>query len=254
MGHGIRVEGYNLSKSGNGVKITVAHGNWKSKAHNRYGRYRKNMRQVHAIPTNMLNARESRWTADIDDEDDSDESSGVRWSTTDSEAEGAEAPEAPAAVAVRDAVTPPRRLTREDLTGDAGPGAGRAGPSVGRAFPQPARESESLVPPGWAAVRRSAAALSAEVSTAATLTPGVALHGHARRVGLPSRRSGAAGRRRIRIRPMKCLHYIDFVDFRRLRAFRPRRQTSPQVHLRAQDPHISPCTDLAQSLGLLGRV
>ena len=52
---------------------------------------------------------------------------------------------------------------------------------------------------------------------------------------------------------MKCLHYIDFVDFRRLRALRPRRQTSPQVHLRAQGPHISPCTDLATLLRLLGR-
>ena len=70
--------------------------------------------------------------------------------------------------------------------------------------------------------------------------------------GCPSRRSGAAGCRRIRIRPMKCLHFIDFVDFGRLRALRPRRQTPPQTHLRAQDAHISPYSDLATLLGLLG--
>ena len=58
--------------------------------------------------------------------------------------------------------------------------------------------------------------------------------------------------RRIRIRPMKCLHFIDFVDFGRLRALRPRRQTPPQTHLRAQDAHISPYSDLATLLGLLG--
>ena len=70
--------------------------------------------------------------------------------------------------------------------------------------------------------------------------------------GCPSRRSGAAGCRRIRIQPMKCLHFIDFVDFGRLRALRPRRQTPPQTHLRAQDAHISPYSDLATLLGLLG--
>ena len=31
-------------------------------------------------------------------------------------------------------------------------------------------------------------------------------------------------------------------------------EMTPQVHLRAQDAHISPCSDLARSLGLLGRV
>jgi hypothetical protein len=34
--HGLRVEGYNLSKRGNGEDLTVAHGLWKSSAHKRY--------------------------------------------------------------------------------------------------------------------------------------------------------------------------------------------------------------------------
>lgn len=37
--HGIRVEGYNNSKSANGLELTVAHGLWMSTAHTRYERF-----------------------------------------------------------------------------------------------------------------------------------------------------------------------------------------------------------------------
>ena len=37
--HGIRVLGYNLSKAGNGVDLTVAHGGWLSTGHTRYDRF-----------------------------------------------------------------------------------------------------------------------------------------------------------------------------------------------------------------------
>eukprot|EP00964_Phaeocystis_antarctica_P072164 scaffold44093_cov64-Phaeocystis_antarctica.AAC.1 len=50
--HGLRVEGYNLSKLGNGEAITVAHGLWKSNAHTRYQRFK--MAQIIDIPRRML--------------------------------------------------------------------------------------------------------------------------------------------------------------------------------------------------------
>ena len=50
--HGLRVEGYNQSKRGNGEDITVAHGGWHSEAHRRYERF--SMRAVLAIPANMV--------------------------------------------------------------------------------------------------------------------------------------------------------------------------------------------------------
>jgi hypothetical protein len=50
--HGIRVEGYNLSKDGNGIDITALHGMWMSQAHTRYGRY--SQEQVLSIPAGML--------------------------------------------------------------------------------------------------------------------------------------------------------------------------------------------------------
>ena len=37
--HGLRVEGYNLSKKANGEDVTVAHGGWKSGSHKRYDRF-----------------------------------------------------------------------------------------------------------------------------------------------------------------------------------------------------------------------
>lgn len=37
--HGIRVLGYNLSKEGNGIDLTVAHGGWLSSGHTRYARF-----------------------------------------------------------------------------------------------------------------------------------------------------------------------------------------------------------------------
>ena len=53
--HGARVEGYNLSKQGNGVDLTVAHGLWMSNAHSRYERWR--MFQVLGISAGMLGAQ-----------------------------------------------------------------------------------------------------------------------------------------------------------------------------------------------------
>ena len=50
--HTIRVMGYNLSKRGNGVDITVAHGGWMSEAHDRYERF-SNV-QLYGIPAGML--------------------------------------------------------------------------------------------------------------------------------------------------------------------------------------------------------
>ena len=50
--HGLRVLGYNLSKRGNGVDLTVAHGGWFSAAHDRYERF--SQAAVLAIPAGML--------------------------------------------------------------------------------------------------------------------------------------------------------------------------------------------------------
>ena len=52
--HGLRVLGYNLSKSGNGVDLTVAHGGWMSEAHSRYERFTQ--QQVLGVPAGMLGA------------------------------------------------------------------------------------------------------------------------------------------------------------------------------------------------------
>ena len=49
---GYRVGGYNLSKSTNGTDLTVAHGLWTSKAHNRYERFKQV--SVCGITANML--------------------------------------------------------------------------------------------------------------------------------------------------------------------------------------------------------
>jgi hypothetical protein len=50
--HGLRVEGYNCSKQGNGVELTVAHGGWMSGAHSRYERFQH--AQVLSIPARMV--------------------------------------------------------------------------------------------------------------------------------------------------------------------------------------------------------
>ena len=51
--HGIRVAGYNASiLSANGESLTVAHGGWKSTAHERYRRF--TMKEVLQIPANMV--------------------------------------------------------------------------------------------------------------------------------------------------------------------------------------------------------
>ena len=58
--HGLRVLGYNLSKLGNGVDLTVAHGGWFSEAHSRYERF--SQQQVLGVPTGMLGVA-SQFTA-----------------------------------------------------------------------------------------------------------------------------------------------------------------------------------------------
>jgi hypothetical protein len=50
--HSLRVSGYNWSKRGSGEDITVAHGLWKSHAHNRYSRW--GMNEILDIPRNMF--------------------------------------------------------------------------------------------------------------------------------------------------------------------------------------------------------
>ena len=50
--HGMRVLGYNLSKRGNGVELTVAHGGWMSEGHSRYERF--SQVAVLNIPAGML--------------------------------------------------------------------------------------------------------------------------------------------------------------------------------------------------------
>jgi len=52
--HGLRVLGYNLSKAGNGVDLTVAHGGWMSEAHSRYHRFA--YFEVLSIPAAMIGA------------------------------------------------------------------------------------------------------------------------------------------------------------------------------------------------------
>ena len=163
--HGIRVEGYNLSKAGNGLKITVAHGNWKSRAHGRYARYRLDMRKVWAIPSNMLRARDgaavrSHGVVDADaDDEDADGSDGldshVDWTSGDGG--GSEAGEQVQALEVRDAVAPARRLSCSDFS----PAGALPGPSTGVASAAPrnalvaACADSSLVPPGWRSERKA---------------------------------------------------------------------------------------------------
>ena len=50
--HGLRVEGYNLSKAAHGVDLTVAHGGWMSEGHSRYERF--SYVQACDIPSGML--------------------------------------------------------------------------------------------------------------------------------------------------------------------------------------------------------
>ena len=53
--HGIRVEGYNLSKAGNGESLTALHGLWMGPKENGHGRYfRGQMLDVANIPARML--------------------------------------------------------------------------------------------------------------------------------------------------------------------------------------------------------
>ena len=53
--HSIRVLGYNLSKEGNGLALTVAHGGWESDAHSRYERFQMSL--VANIAANMVGSK-----------------------------------------------------------------------------------------------------------------------------------------------------------------------------------------------------
>ena len=119
--HGIRVTGYNLSKSGNGESITVAHGNWKSSAHNRYERFKPS--RVADIPAGMMRARDySGEVRDDDDDDDDAYEGGPGEFPMASESEpgsGSDNDDASddsdVADEVRPIVAPVRRLSRRDL-------------------------------------------------------------------------------------------------------------------------------------------
>ena len=127
--HGLRVEGYNLSKRGNGEDLTVAHGLWKSSAHKRYDRFK--LSQVIDIPRRMLRSRDA--TSDVSSEEDG---------SGDAESGGDEVTE-------RVARPPAERLRREQLAGSAlgaaSSGAGASGAGASGA----AAAGASLLPAGW---------------------------------------------------------------------------------------------------------
>ena len=125
--HGLRVEGYNLSKRGNGEDLTVAHGSWKSSAHKRYDRF--GMKAVVDIPRRMLRARD-----DVS-EDSSEE---------DSFSSGDEPEET---VLEREARPPATRLRRGDL----------AAPRTAGQSSRPPRPEAALLPEGWWTERRTPA-------------------------------------------------------------------------------------------------
>ena len=127
--HGLRVEGYNLSKRGNGEDLTVAHGLWKSGAHKRYDRFK--LGQVIDIPRRMLRSRDA--TSDVSSEEGG--SSGAE--SGDEE------------VTERVARPPVERLLREHLAGS-GRGAATSGAAVvGAAVSRVPAVGASLLPAGW---------------------------------------------------------------------------------------------------------
>ena len=127
--HGLRVEGYNLSKRGNGEDLTVAHGLWKSSAHKRYDRF--GMKNVVGIPRRMLSARDD--VSDASSEEEDSFSSGDDPGET---------------VLEREARPPVTRLRRDDL----------AAPStVGGQSSRAPRPGAALLPEGWWTERRTPA-------------------------------------------------------------------------------------------------
>ena len=126
--HGLRVEGYNLSKRGNGEDLTVAHGLWKSTAHKRYDRF--GMLAVVNIPSRMLRAR-----------DDVSEASSEEG---DSFSSGNEPEET---VLEREARPPATRLHRGDL----------AAPNSGGQSSRAPHAEAALLPEGWWTERRTPA-------------------------------------------------------------------------------------------------
>ena len=134
--HGLRVEGYNLSKRGNGVAITGAHGGWTSRSgRKRYDRF--GPRSAHRISQNMLRARVSDFSASSEDDESGD-------------SEDAEPPE-------RAAAPPASRIDRSQLQS---PGAGSSSSPVAAPLvrPQPVggATQNPLLPEGWTEKRREA--------------------------------------------------------------------------------------------------
>ena len=125
--HGLRVEGYNLSKKGNGEDLTVAHGLWKSSSHKRYDRF--GLQQVIDIPRRMLRMR--------DDVEASEESAD------ESSAESDSASEQPSE---REAAPPRTRLLREHLVHPGGAGASSSATEQAG--------GTALLPAGWWTERR----------------------------------------------------------------------------------------------------
>ena len=136
--HGIRVEGYGVSKRGNGESLTVAHGGWKSrKGHERYARFPS--QHVRNIARNMRRACASDFA-------DSSEA--------DSE-EGAPGPRE------RSAEPPAERLRRGQVGSTSSPAAS-SGASSSAVAPasaplrRGAPAQDPLLPEGWKSVRRQA--------------------------------------------------------------------------------------------------
>ena len=125
--HGLRVEGYNLSKLGNGEDITVAHGLWKSNAHTRYQRFK--MAQIIDIPRRMLRSIDEGASSEDGD------SSGVEEDVEEAEE--------------RVARPPAERLRREQLAGSALGAASSGAEASGARTSGAAAAGASLLPAGW---------------------------------------------------------------------------------------------------------
>ena len=138
--HGLRVEGYGVSKRANGEDLTVAHGGWKSRAgHERYDRFKA--RAVRAIPRNMRRACLADFSGGS-----SDDGTGSAGGSD------GEPPE-------RAAGPPAERLQRHHVgSPSAGSQASPAGSASAPAAASPRHGSahDPLLPEGWKAIRRQA--------------------------------------------------------------------------------------------------
>ena len=138
--HGLRVEGYGVSKRANGEDLTVAHGGWKSRAgHERYDRFKA--RAVRAIPRNMRRACLADFSGGS-----SEDGTGSAGGSDEEPPERAAGP-------------PAERLQRHHVgSPSAGSQASPAGSASAPAAASPRHGSahDPLLPEGWKAIRRQA--------------------------------------------------------------------------------------------------